>query len=153
MVVGVAIHGRSFKMAQAGGDLGELPVHGVTSRVQRRQGRCTDTAGYISNAEIGEIIRTGNVNRQWIKEGSNMMVYNNTRSGWPTWTTTRKGPGRPFTIRTTLPAPRTGLSTCRHILSESDAAPSVPVFRLTDYEDYRVGPLVRPNPFRANFEI
>ncbi|KAL5114914.1 hypothetical protein ACEQ8H_007161 [Pleosporales sp. CAS-2024a] len=38
----------------------------------------TDTAGCISNAEIQEIIDTGNVQKTYIKEGSNILVFNNT---------------------------------------------------------------------------
>ncbi|KAF1964360.1 glycoside hydrolase [Bimuria novae-zelandiae CBS 107.79] len=78
VVVGVPSYGRSFKMEKAGCD-GEMCRFTGTSRISNaNKGRCTDTGGYISNAEIQEIIMTGNVNKDWTKEGSNMLVYNDT---------------------------------------------------------------------------
>lgn len=83
VVVGVASYGRSFKMAQAGCDSESCLFTGSPRDSNAAKGRCTATGGYISNAEINEIIATGNVNRQWKKEGSNMMVYNDTE--WVAW--------------------------------------------------------------------
>ncbi|KAI1770463.1 putative glycosyl hydrolase, family 18 [Hypoxylon cercidicola] len=78
VVVGVTSYGRSFKMAMAGCD-SETCLFTGTNRVSNAfPGRCTGTGGYISNAEIDEIIQSGKVNRQWEKEGSNMLVYNDT---------------------------------------------------------------------------
>lgn len=78
VVVGVASYGRSFKMAEAG-CTGPLCRFTGNSRVSNAaKGRCTDTGGYISNAEIAEIIESGKVNKQWIEAGSNMLVYNDT---------------------------------------------------------------------------
>lgn len=78
VVVGVASYGRSFKMAEAGCD-GPLCKFTGTARISNAaKGRCTDTAGYISNAEIAEIIASGRVNKQWMEAGSNIMVYDDT---------------------------------------------------------------------------
>lgn len=78
VVVGVASYGRSFKMAQAGCDSENCKFTGSPRVSNAAHGRCTDTGGYISNAEIDEILQTGRVNKKWIKEGSVMMVYNDT---------------------------------------------------------------------------
>ncbi|KFZ10472.1 hypothetical protein V501_05180 [Pseudogymnoascus sp. VKM F-4519 (FW-2642)] len=77
VVVGVASYGRSFKMATAGCDSENCLFTGTPRLSNAAEGRCTGTAGYISNAEIDEIIQKGNV-KQWKKEGSNFLVYNNT---------------------------------------------------------------------------
>lgn len=78
VVVGVASYGRSFKMEQAGCDLENCKFTGDNRTSNAAPGRCTGTSGYISNAEIKEIIATGRVNRQWQTEGSNFLVYNDT---------------------------------------------------------------------------
>ncbi|KAJ3573081.1 hypothetical protein NPX13_g4829 [Xylaria arbuscula] len=78
VVVGVASYGRSFKMAEAGCTSEGCKFTGSPQVSNAAKGRCTDTAGYLSNAEIQEIIATGKVNKQWKGEGSNMMVYNDT---------------------------------------------------------------------------
>ncbi|KAF1972056.1 glycoside hydrolase [Bimuria novae-zelandiae CBS 107.79] len=78
VVVGVASYGRSFKMEQAGCDEEMCTFTGSPRVSNAHKGRCTDTAGYISNAEIQEILDRGNVNRQWTSEGSNILVYNDT---------------------------------------------------------------------------
>lgn len=78
VVVGVASYGRSFKMAEPGCDSEGCKFTGSPRQSDARKGRCTGAAGYISNAEIEEIIHTGRVNKQWKKEGSNFLVYNDT---------------------------------------------------------------------------
>ncbi|KAH9871192.1 hypothetical protein J1614_006768 [Plenodomus biglobosus] len=83
VVVGVASYGRSFQMAQSGCDAENCKFTGSARQSNANKGRCTDTAGYISNAEINEIIQSGKINKQWTKEGSNMMVYNATE--WVAW--------------------------------------------------------------------
>jgi GH18 family chitinase len=83
VVVGVASYGRSFKMAQSGCDSEQCRFTGSARQSNAAKGRCTDTAGYISNAEIDEIIKSGNVNKKWTSEGSNIMVYNDTE--WVAW--------------------------------------------------------------------
>ncbi|PHH90082.1 hypothetical protein CDD83_4590 [Cordyceps sp. RAO-2017] len=78
VVVGVASYGRSFKMAQAGCTGPMCRFTGTPRTSHAAKGRCTDTSGYISNAEIAEIIQGGRVNKQWKEAGSSMMVYNDT---------------------------------------------------------------------------
>ncbi|KAI0882847.1 putative glycosyl hydrolase, family 18 [Annulohypoxylon maeteangense] len=78
VVVGVASYGRSFKMAEAGCDSETCLFTGTNRISNAAKGRCTDTGGYISNAEIDEIIQSGKVTKQWKKEGSNILVYNDT---------------------------------------------------------------------------
>ncbi|KAI2782388.1 putative glycosyl hydrolase, family 18 [Daldinia loculata] len=78
VVVGVASYGRSFKMAKAGCDSEGCLFTGSPRVSDAAKGRCTDTGGYISNAEIDEIIQSGKVNKQWKREGSNILVYNDT---------------------------------------------------------------------------
>ncbi|KAG2027031.1 hypothetical protein GB937_000767 [Aspergillus fischeri] len=78
VVVGVASYGRSFKMAEAG-CTGPICKFTGTSRISNAaKGRCTETGGYISNAEIDEIINSGKVTKQWTDVGSNFLVYNDT---------------------------------------------------------------------------
>jgi GH18 family chitinase len=83
VVVGVSSYGRSFKMAQSGCDSPQCTFTGSARQSNAAKGRCTDTSGYISNAEIDEIIELGNVNKRWTAEGSNIMVYNDTE--WVAW--------------------------------------------------------------------
>jgi GH18 family chitinase len=78
VVVGVSSYGRSFKMAQSSCDAENCEFVGSLQLSLANKGRCTETAGYISNAEINEIIFSGRVNKKWTKEGSNIMVYNDT---------------------------------------------------------------------------
>ncbi|KAH7320966.1 putative glycosyl hydrolase, family 18 [Stachybotrys elegans] len=78
IVVGVSSYGRSFKMAQAGCDGPNCKYTGSSRASNALKGRCTNTAGYISNAEINEIIKSGKVTRQWKTAGSNILVYNST---------------------------------------------------------------------------
>ncbi|KAJ6789350.1 hypothetical protein PWT90_08759 [Aphanocladium album] len=74
----IATYGRSFKMA-AKGCWGPMCLFTGTNRISNAaEGRCTKTAGYISNAEIQEIIQYGNVNKQWEAVGSHVLVYNDT---------------------------------------------------------------------------
>ncbi|KAH8880237.1 glycoside hydrolase [Thozetella sp. PMI_491] len=54
--VGESSYGRSFKMAQASCTDPQCTFLGDRLHSQAKKGRCTDTAGYISNAEIQEII-------------------------------------------------------------------------------------------------
>lgn len=78
VVVGVASYGRSFKMAEAGCDGPMCTFTGSARDSDAYPGRCTNTPGYISNAEIQEIIESGNVNRQWTSAGSDLLVFNDT---------------------------------------------------------------------------
>ncbi|KAK1966080.1 glycoside hydrolase [Colletotrichum sublineola] len=83
ILVGVSSYGRSFEMAQAGCDGETCLFTGDNRNSGAAKGRCTGTAGYISNAEIGEILVSNRTNKKWTKEGSNMMVYDNTE--WVAW--------------------------------------------------------------------
>jgi GH18 family chitinase len=83
VVVGVSSYGRSFKMAKEDCDSEDCKFTGSARVSNANKGRCTDTAGYISNAEIDEIIKSGSRVKQWITEGSNIMVYNDTE--WVAW--------------------------------------------------------------------
>lgn len=65
-------------MAQAGCDSEGCLFTGTPRISNAAKGRCTGASGYISNAEIAEIIQSGRVNKQWKKEGSNILVYDNT---------------------------------------------------------------------------
>lgn len=77
-VVGVASYGRSFKMEQAGCYSEDCKFTGSPRVSNAYKGRCTDTGGYISNAEIQEIIDHGNVQQKYTAEGSNILVFNDT---------------------------------------------------------------------------
>ncbi|KAK6443798.1 chitinase [Trichoderma asperellum] len=78
IAVGIASYGRSFKMAEAG-CTGEMCKFTGTPRISNAaKGICTNTAGYISNAEINEIIKSGEYTKQWSKDSSSYLVYNET---------------------------------------------------------------------------
>lgn len=49
------------------------------------KGPCTDTAGYIADAEIKDIIKSGNVNQNYVdpKSNTNILVYNTNQ--WVGW--------------------------------------------------------------------
>ena len=78
VVVGVTSYGRSFKMAEAGCTGPMCKFTGSPRESDAAEGRCTKTAGYISDAEINEIIQFGKVNKNWTDAGSNILVYNDT---------------------------------------------------------------------------
>lgn len=82
VVVGVTSYGRSFAMAQPGCYGPGCEYTGSNGQSNAKKGRCTDTSGYISNAEIGEIIKNGSgrVNQDFIDKSShsNILVYDNT---------------------------------------------------------------------------
>ncbi|KAI3335205.1 hypothetical protein F4824DRAFT_489691 [Ustulina deusta] len=78
IVVGVSSYGRSFKMAQAGCTGPSCKFTGSPRVSNAAKGRCTGTSGYLSNAEIYDIITFGKVNKQWVDADSNILVYNDT---------------------------------------------------------------------------
>lgn len=78
VAMGVATYGRSFKMAEAGCWGPDCLFTGTNRISNAAEGRCTKTAGYISNAEIAEIINHGRVNKQWEAVASRYLVYNDT---------------------------------------------------------------------------
>lgn len=79
VVVGVASYGRSFQMTQAGctGPLCTFtgPQSGATP------GKCTNTSGYLANAEIVNILATDSTATTYydIPSDSNIMVWDNTQ--------------------------------------------------------------------------
>ncbi len=78
IVVGVSSYGRSFKMAQAGCTGPSCKFTGSPRVSNAAKGRCTGTSGYLSNAEIYDIITFGKVKKQWVDADSNILVYNDT---------------------------------------------------------------------------
>lgn len=82
IAVGVSSYGRSFKMAQAGctGPLCEFTAN-ADNTSQAQPGECTNTAGYISNAEINRIISVNDGVKSWYdsETDSNYAVWDNTQ--------------------------------------------------------------------------
>ncbi|KAL5043915.1 hypothetical protein BDW71DRAFT_216052 [Aspergillus fruticulosus] len=77
VVVGVSSYGRSFKMTSA--DCTGPDCTYVGSESDALAGRCTQTNGYIANAEINEIISTNPTAETWLDDSdSNILVYNET---------------------------------------------------------------------------
>lgn len=86
VVVGVTSYGRSFAMSKAGCDGPECTYLGSAGVSQATPGECTQTAGYISNAEINAIINNSSrVNKNFIDptSHSNILVYDDTQ--WVGW--------------------------------------------------------------------
>lgn len=79
VVVGVASYGRSFKMADANCRGPMCKFTGSSSESFAQKGMCTNTSGYISNAEIKDIIEGGDNIKTWTDETeSDYLVYDNT---------------------------------------------------------------------------
>ncbi|CAG8890307.1 unnamed protein product [Penicillium egyptiacum] len=81
IVVGVSSYGRSFKMASAGCYGPECKYTGGRLDSHAKKGKCTNTAGYISNAEINDIVAdSSRVNEHFIDKetNSNILVYDDT---------------------------------------------------------------------------
>ncbi|KAF2168013.1 glycoside hydrolase family 18 protein [Zasmidium cellare ATCC 36951] len=82
VVVGVTSYGRSFAMASANCYGPECTFLGSASDSQATPGVCTQTAGYIANAEINNIIsNSSRVNQNFVDStsNSNILVYDNTQ--------------------------------------------------------------------------
>ncbi|KAJ5121673.1 uncharacterized protein N7515_009634 [Penicillium bovifimosum] len=79
VVVGMASYGRSFEMAEASCTGPNCKYTGPDSGAT--PGRCTNTAGYIANAELNEIIDTNDSAEKSFDKGSdsNILVYNKTQ--------------------------------------------------------------------------
>ncbi|KAH7041443.1 glycoside hydrolase superfamily, partial [Microdochium trichocladiopsis] len=77
VVVGITSYGRSFKMASAGCRGPDCTFLGDNGNSLAKKGRCTDTAGYISDFEIGEIVDKGGLIKTWYddKTDSDYLVY------------------------------------------------------------------------------
>ncbi|KAF2108717.1 hypothetical protein BDV96DRAFT_605472 [Lophiotrema nucula] len=83
IVVGVSSYGRSFHMEEIGCDGPNCHYTGSSTQSDAMWGECTQTGGYISNAEIREIIAQGNGGigydiKTWHDASSNsdILVYN-----------------------------------------------------------------------------
>ncbi|KLU91336.1 hypothetical protein MAPG_09857 [Magnaporthiopsis poae ATCC 64411] len=77
VVVGVTSYARSFHMSERGCTGETCTFTGDRATSHAKKGRCTDTAGYISNAELDEIISSnkgGNV-QTWTSQLTNFIVY------------------------------------------------------------------------------
>ncbi|RYP87128.1 hypothetical protein DL769_000587 [Monosporascus sp. CRB-8-3] len=75
--VGESSYGRSFKMTKAGCDGPTCTFEGERLWSEAMPGMCTDTAGYISNAEIEQIKATTSNVKVWhdARSNSDVMVY------------------------------------------------------------------------------
>lgn len=81
ILMGVATYGRSFKMTQPG-CWGEMCTF-IGGESPAKKGRCTDTGGYLSNAEIFEIAASeSRVTLKWTdtKTRANYLVYDSKSS-------------------------------------------------------------------------
>ncbi|KAJ5519173.1 Peptidoglycan-binding Lysin subgroup [Penicillium expansum] len=82
VVVGVSSYGRSFRMVDADCDGPMCKFTGTRLHSNAEKADCTDTAGYISNAEINQLLdhNSSRVNKHYVDthSNSNIMVYDNT---------------------------------------------------------------------------
>ncbi|KAF3003978.1 hypothetical protein E8E14_006528 [Neopestalotiopsis sp. 37M] len=78
IMVGESSYGRSFNMATAGCTGPECTYTGSGTTSDATPGRCTNTGGYISNAEINEIIAKNSNANTWHDDETNSdyLVYN-----------------------------------------------------------------------------
>lgn len=85
ILVGVSSYGRSFHMAAAGCTGPDCAFTGSRLVSDAQPGRCTNTGGYLSDAEINEIIIDGGNAQIWVDEDSdsNIMVYDELE--WVAW--------------------------------------------------------------------
>jgi chitinase len=77
VVVGVTSYGRAFQMTTAGCTDPTCTYTGPQSGAS--PGECTNTAGYIANAEIAELVTAGGNIKTYVDAGSDsdILVYNN----------------------------------------------------------------------------
>lgn len=82
VVVGVSSYGRSFRMADASCDGPTCKFTGDRMHSNAEKAECTDTAGYISNAEINQLLNhnSSRVNKHYVDthSNSNIMIYDET---------------------------------------------------------------------------
>ncbi|KAK3389440.1 class V chitinase-like protein [Podospora didyma] len=78
IAVGVSSYGRSFKMTEAGCS-GPMCTY-VGGNSAAKAGSCTNTPGYIANAEIDAIIQNGGNVKTWLDQDSHsdILVYEGT---------------------------------------------------------------------------
>lgn len=82
VIVGVTSYGRSFAMSEAGCYGPQCTYLGSAGASQATPGECTNTAGYISNAEINAIVaNSSRVQQHFVDTSShsNILVYDNTQ--------------------------------------------------------------------------
>jgi GH18 family chitinase len=80
VVVGVTSYGRSFAMADPACWTEECLFTGTNTQSDATEGPCTGTAGYISDAEIYDILNTpSRISQSYVDIGSdsNVLVYDN----------------------------------------------------------------------------
>ncbi|KAL5089523.1 hypothetical protein Trisim1_005218 [Trichoderma cf. simile WF8] len=78
VVVGESSYGRSFRMAKAGCTGPDCTFTGANGQSNAAKGRCTNASGYLSNAEINEIIsKPSKSKKTWFDKdtASNYLVY------------------------------------------------------------------------------
>ncbi|KAF3160006.1 hypothetical protein TWF788_003433 [Orbilia oligospora] len=100
VIVGVSSYGRSFKMTKAGCTGPMCTFTGPASGAM--PGRCTGTRGYISNAEINEILRLNpSAKKLYDTEStSDIVVFNNTE--WVAYMDDKNKAGRTGWYRSSL---------------------------------------------------
>lgn len=81
VIIGMALYGRSFKMTSPGCYGQDCTYVGKVSGAT--PGRCTGTAGYISNFEIRDIIDTVVNAQQYSNDEGDIIVYNSVQ--WVSW--------------------------------------------------------------------
>ncbi|KAI0014005.1 putative necrosis-inducing factor-domain-containing protein [Xylariaceae sp. FL0662B] len=82
VIVGISSYGRSFAMAQAGCYGPDCFYTGTAIQSNAAPGPCTDTAGYIANAEIYDIVdNPSRVNQNFLDSTSDsrIVVYDDTQ--------------------------------------------------------------------------
>jgi len=80
IVVGIGSYGRSFKMSKPGCDGPLCTFTGPKSGA--RPGICTNTAGYISNAEIEDIIAKDSTAKKHYDQGSDSVILEYGGDNW-----------------------------------------------------------------------
>lgn len=80
VLVGMALYGRSFQMTEAGCYTADCTYTGPMSG--ETPGECTETAGYLSNYEVEQIIAGGGV-QQYSSDDGDILVYSQTQ--WVSW--------------------------------------------------------------------
>jgi len=79
IVVGVASYGRSFKMAESGCTGPQCTFLGDSLNSKAKPGTCTGTAGYISQAEINQILASDKTASHHVDDSeSDILVYGGT---------------------------------------------------------------------------
>ncbi|RYP70405.1 hypothetical protein DL771_005526 [Monosporascus sp. 5C6A] len=83
IIIGMALYGRSFPMSQAGCWGPDCTFTGPESGAA--PGRCTGTAGYISNFEIREMLATRSDIHRYSDDDGDILLYDGVQ--WVSWLT------------------------------------------------------------------